>query len=64
MPSSVKANLLDDGVVDTLVSVDVNDLHTSAFINPRAAACREHCQQTRVRQRWLSHGSKPLAATK
>ena len=60
MPSSVTANLLDDGVVDTLVSVGAtSSVHTSVSINasdsariPRAAhrrpALREACQQTRV----------------
>jgi hypothetical protein len=60
MPSRVTANLLDDGVVDTLVSVGAtSSVHTSVSINasdsariPRAAhrrpALREACQQTRV----------------
>jgi hypothetical protein len=33
MPSSVKANLLDDGVVDTLVSAGASDFHPSVSIN-------------------------------
>jgi hypothetical protein len=28
MPSTVKANLLDDGVVDTFVSVGASEVHT------------------------------------
>jgi hypothetical protein len=55
MASSVKANLLDDGVVDTLGSVGATSgVHTSVSINvsdsaqiPRAAL-REACQQTCV----------------
>src|SRR6202023_2144667 len=33
MPSAVKANLLDDGVVDTLVSVGASDVRTSVSVN-------------------------------
>jgi hypothetical protein len=41
MPSSVKANLLDDGVVDTLVSVGVTSgVHTSVSINALGQAHR------------------------
>jgi hypothetical protein len=38
MPSNVTANLLDDGVVDTLGSVDASGVHTSASINASASA--------------------------
>jgi hypothetical protein len=55
MASSVTANLLDDGVVDTLESVGVRSgIHTSASINASdsaqilRAALREACQQMRV----------------
>ena len=55
MPSSVKANLLDDGVVDTLVSVGASSgVHTSVYINVSDSAripsrnSSKACQQTRV----------------
>jgi hypothetical protein len=38
MPSAVKANLLDDGVVDTFVSVGPSDVQLPSPSTPRTAA--------------------------
>src|SRR2546430_2356982 len=61
--TSVKANLLDDGIVDTLASIGATRAFTLPFPStPRAADDGRRCGWSRLDQRRISVAERPVVA--